>query len=141
MSELAECFLSEVSSQLQEAKKKSRHQAEQVIQQRSNPEVCLTRFLSEIWNINGDEYVSVYEVNNSTKIYEKLEREGAVGVAVNSVFKEILSLEKKFYERIFFYPLKLEGGPWKDEIRYWTTVFLILFFAIKMMMKIRQNQI
>jgi len=103
MVELAECFMAEVYEHLMNAKATRRHQAEQIIQQKSCPEVCLSRFLCLLWNANGDEFVSVYEINKATKKYGKSD-------AITQVFKEMISLENQFYSKISFTPMIFEGG-------------------------------
>lgn len=104
MVELAESFMAEVCDHLMNAKSLRRHQAEQIVQQKSSPEVCLSRFLSLLWNANGDEFVSVYEINTATSKY------GKFGDAIASVFKDIISLENQFYSKITFSPMRFEKG-------------------------------
>eukprot|EP00597_Dinobryon_sp_UTEXLB2267_P004140 CAMPEP_0170062696 /NCGR_PEP_ID=MMETSP0019_2-20121128/3825_1 /TAXON_ID=98059 /ORGANISM="Dinobryon sp., Strain UTEXLB2267" /LENGTH=526 /DNA_ID=CAMNT_0010268907 /DNA_START=12 /DNA_END=1595 /DNA_ORIENTATION=+ len=102
MVELAESFMAEVYDHLMNAKASRRHQAEQIVQQKSSPEVCLARFLGLLWNANGDEFVSVYEINTATSKY------GKFSDAISLVFKEMISLENQFYSKITFSPMRFE---------------------------------
>ena len=65
MSELAAAFLEETKELIDKAKENRFHLQERIAKQRVEPHVCLTRILSQLWNGNGDEWASVYEVNNA----------------------------------------------------------------------------
>lgn len=72
MIELAESFMSEVQDALVEYKKTSRHYPEKILKNRGNVEVALNRFLSFLWNGNGDEWATVYEIHAATEPFVKL---------------------------------------------------------------------
>jgi len=104
MSEVASAFLEEVKDKIDTAKLRSFHLNERIVKQRVEHHVCITRILSNIWNGNGDEWVSVYEANNATKAVKVTDD------ALKDTLQKILAVETSFCAAIQFNALKLDKG-------------------------------
>lgn len=113
MTELAESFMSEVDTLLVEYKKEQRSFPERIIKGHGSSEVALNRFLSYLWNGNGDEIATVYEVNNATEKYVR-----TFGPKVDTIkltFQKMLEIQNDFFSKIEFIPLKANAGKDRQE--------------------------
>jgi hypothetical protein len=113
MSELAESFMSDVEEVWRTYKKDYRHYPERVLKNHGITEVALTRFLAFLWNGNGDEWATVYEVNSSTEPFVRLHKSQKVDT-IQLTFQRMLQIQSDFMQNIKFYPLKAAAG--KDKI-------------------------
>jgi hypothetical protein len=104
MSELADSFLQETADFIAKSKTNRYHLNERILKQPEDPHVCLSRVLSQMWNGNGDDWASVFEVNNGTKKY------GPKDNAVKATLVEMLEIENAFYSSITFMPLSIDEG-------------------------------
>eukprot|EP01031_Cornospumella_fuschlensis_P022965 gene22965-27945_t len=109
MSELSESFWDEMADHLIEYKQKQRFRPESIAKLQASSEVALTRFLSSLWNDNGDKVASVFEVNNATKHY--VEKHGKNVDALGMTLQEILEIERDFFSKIKFTALVVSAGP------------------------------
>lgn len=105
MSELAAAFLEETKELIDKAKENRFHLQERIAKQRVEPHVCLTRILSQLWNGNGDEWASVYEVNNAIQ-----KAKYGNDNAIERTLLEMLAIENAFSSSINFTALKLDKG-------------------------------
>lgn len=103
MSDLASAFLEHTKELIKKEKEYHYHLQERIAKQRVEPHVCLTRILSQLWNGNGDEWASVYEVNNYTEKFGKND-------AVKETLQELFAIENAFSSSISFTALKLDTG-------------------------------
>jgi hypothetical protein len=104
MSEVTSAFLEEVKDQIDAAKLRSFHLKERIVKQRVEYHVCITRILSNMWNGNGDEWVSVYEANDATKTIKVTDD------ALKDTLQKILTVETSFCAAIQFNALKVDKG-------------------------------
>jgi len=105
MSDLAAAFLEETKEMIDKAKENRFHLQERIAKQRVEPHVCLSRILSQLWNGNGDEWASVYEVNNAIQ-KAKYGKDNAI----ERTLLEMLAIENAFSSSISFTALKLDKG-------------------------------
>jgi hypothetical protein len=113
MSELAESFMSDVEEVWRTYKKDYRHYPERVLKNHGMTEVALTRFLAFLWNGNGDECATVYEVNSATEPFVRLHKSQKVDT-IQLTFQRMLQIQSDFMQNIKFYPLRAAAG--KDKI-------------------------
>lgn len=106
MSDLASAFLEETKELIDKSKENRFHLQERIAKQRVEPHVCLIRILSQLWNGNGDEWVSVYEVNLAI---EK-DKYKCKNNAINDTLLEMLAIETAFSSAIKFTAMKLDRG-------------------------------
>jgi hypothetical protein len=108
MNEVVESFLDEVKDKIAVYKKEHCHVTERFVKMKTTPEVALGRFLSNLWNSNGDAYITVYELNTNTLAYaQKLGKDCPV---ISLTTDSIIALEKLFYSKIVFYPISIDAG-------------------------------
>ena len=100
MSEVATAFLEEKKNKIKKADGYNLIK-ERVLKHRVDYQVCLRRFLSNLWNGNGDEWATVYELNNATKDLK--------GNALDAAVDDILSKKEHFCTLI--------GFEWNKGIR------------------------
>jgi len=104
MAELAEAFMDQVQDWIIAAKVNRFHLNERILKQHGgNPHVCISRVLSQLWNGNGDEWVTVYEINDATVKYGN-------DSAIEKTFLEMLAIENSFFSAISFSALRLDTG-------------------------------
>ncbi len=65
MKELQESYFNHIEEDIKAYKSLAHHLKERIVNIRDVPEVALGHFLSNLWNGNGDEWLSVYELNMS----------------------------------------------------------------------------
>lgn len=102
MSDVATAFLEEMKEGIINAKANSFHLKERVLKHRVDHQVCLSRILSNLWNGNGDEWATVYELNDATRDLK--------GNALEATLLDILAIENAFCSSIKFTALKLDKG-------------------------------
>lgn len=111
MNEIVESFLDEVQDKIALYKKDHCHVMEKFVKMKTTPEVALGRFLSNLWNSNGDAFITVYELNTNTQMYaQKFAKDCKV---VNITTETIVAMEKFFYSKIFFYPMLAKIKSWE----------------------------
>ena len=99
MGGLASVFLEENKSKITENNRL--HFQERIVKRRVDPHVCLSRILNQLWNPNGDDLVTVYELDEVTRGKHN---------AIQSTLQEMLVIENAFYSSIKFSPLKVDVG-------------------------------
>ena len=104
MDELAESYLNHIDDDIAQYKIDHHHLKEKIINMRDPPEVALGRFLSNLWNNNGDDWLTVYELNQNT------EKFGKDGDAIAITTRKVFQLEQLFMSKIEFFPLMLDAG-------------------------------
>lgn len=99
ISQLLESFMSAFDAQFDRYKKDNGYISEKIVKMRDNKiDVVLNRFLSTMWNSNGDNHASVFEVNNATKAFGKKQN------AIALTGELLLELRKGFLDKILFNP-------------------------------------
>ena len=96
--------LLQTKEDIKNAKAKRLHLKEKILKQSSDSEVALSRFLSKLWNDNGDDWATVYEVNLATEKYAAKEN------AIDLTCAEMLDIETAFYSAISFAFLDVDPG-------------------------------
>lgn len=102
METLIETFLNHIRKDIVQNKIKSFHLQEKLANIRDIPEVALGRFVSHLFNTNGDDWLTVFELNGNTEKY------GRDGDVIKFTFEKIRELEKLFCSKIEFLPLDLQ---------------------------------
>lgn len=108
MNEVVESFLDDIQDKVQAYKKEYCHVVEKFVKMKTTPEVALGRFLANMWNSNGDAFITVYELNSNTQAYaSKLGKDCKV---IQITTETMIALEKLFYSKIVFYPISIDAG-------------------------------
>lgn len=125
--ELAASFMDELQDQIKAYKSQNSHIIESVVEKKTF-DVMLRRIFCLMWNPNGDDVCTVYEVNEATK------RFGPSTDSVALTFTCMKNLEMEFYKQIAFYPLgsKDHGttpplytptvSPLSQKLQYYITI-------------------
>jgi hypothetical protein len=105
MVELAASFMDELQDRIKAYKSQNSHIIE-MVSEKKIADVMLRRIFTLMWNPNGDDICTVYEVNEATK------RFGPTVNSISSTFACMKKLEMDFYKQIAFYPLgpKIRGN-------------------------------
>ena len=98
MVELAASFMDELQDRIKAYKSQNSHIIE-TISDKKFGEAMLRRIFSLMWNTNGDDLCTVYEVNEATKWF------GPTADSISLTFACMKNLEMEFYKQIAFYPL------------------------------------
>ena len=106
MTELSAAFVEETKEYMKDAYKKRLYLKERVAKQREDPEVALLRFLSYCWNSNGDEYLSVYELNRALNHRGF----GVQADVLKLTFNEIIDIQDNFLGTIELEAMILDAG-------------------------------
>jgi hypothetical protein len=105
ISELLESFLGHIEDDIKAYKQLNRHFHERMLNSHSQlQEVALGRFVSNNWNSNGDDWLTVYELNANTEGY------GKDIDLIKITSNQICALEKLFMSQLLFYPLTVDAG-------------------------------
>lgn len=112
MVELAASFMDELQDRIKAYKSQNSHIIETVSEKKTG-DVMLRRIFTLMWNPNGDEVCTVYEVNEATK------RFGPTADSITLTFGYMKKLEMDFYKQIAFYPL----GPKNPGMKFLSCQF------------------
>lgn len=123
MNELRESYFNHIEKDIKAYKILSHHLKERIVNMRDVPEVALGRFLSNLWNGNGDEWLTVYELNMSTEKY------GKDGDAMTLTAKKMFEIEKLFFKKIEFFPLLVDAGMFFLFIYILALSVFLIFFS------------
>ena len=102
METLIETFLNHIRKDILQNKIKNFHLREKLVNIRDIPEVALGRFVSHLFNTNGDDWLTVFELNGNTEKYGKDED------VIKVTFEKIRELEQHFCSKIEFIPLNFQ---------------------------------
>lgn len=111
MVELAASFMDELQDRIKAYKSQNSHIVE-TVSEKKIADVMLRRIFTLMWNPNGDDICTVYEVNEATK------RFGPTADSISLTFACMKKLEMDFYKQIAFYPLgpKIPGNNMKVSL-------------------------